>query len=168
MQRLARRVVDKAELQKWLRKEIQGDAPPRRVKKKPEYKYPELIEKLEHGVAGSREFWDNFPVNPDVKGPGPYEIDSDRLMSLAVQLDYPNLRLVEDVCGELINGVDQGVDWKNYQHTRSENNPSVISAEWEPSIGTMRWPRPWPRSSSTGCKNIYLQWMRWPTGSGGG
>ena len=119
--RLARRVVDKAELQKWLKEEIAGEEPPRRRKKQPEYKHPELIEKLEHGRPGSAEFWSNFPVNPDVKAAGPYAIDGDKLMSLAVELDYPHLRLVEEVCQELANGVCQGKGMSRVDRARSDS-----------------------------------------------
>ena len=56
------------------------------------------------------------------------------LMDKAVELDYPHLVKVESVCHELVNGVSQGVQWLGYKHTTSENNPSVLSAEWEPSM----------------------------------
>ena len=107
-QRLADRVVKKGEMQSWLRQAIMGDPPPRRVKKQPAYKYPDLLRELKHGEPGSEKFWDLFPENHDLNGPGPYSIDEGYLMDRAVALDYPHLRKVQDICHELANGVDQG------------------------------------------------------------
>ena len=119
-------------MRSWLLSQLRDDPPPRRVKKCPSYKYPALLEKLVNGQPGSTEFWEEFPVNHDWTPP--YHIDETLLMNTAVELDYPHLRKVEDVCKEIVTGVDQGVDWATYLHTESENNPSVISAEWEPSM----------------------------------
>ena len=107
-QRLADRVVKKGEMQSWLRQAIMGDPPPRRVKKQPAYKYPDLLRELKHGEPGSEKFWELFPENHDLNGPGPYSIDEGYLMDRAVALDYPHLRKVQDICHELANGVDQG------------------------------------------------------------
>ena len=85
-----------------------GDPPPRRVKKQPAYKYPDLLKELKHGEPGSEKFWELFPENHDLNGPGPYSIDEGFLMDRAVALDYPHLRRVQDICHELANGVDQG------------------------------------------------------------
>ena len=116
----------------WLFSQLEGDTPPRRIKKCPNYKYPALLERLVNGETGSAEFWDEFPVNHDWSPP--YHINETLLMDKAIELDYPHLRKVEEVCKEIISGVDQGVDWGKYQHTTSENNQSVTSAEWEPSM----------------------------------
>ena len=56
------------------------------------------------------------------------------LLDTAVRMEYPHLMKVAGVCKEIINGVDQGLDWGKYEHTASANNPSVTSAEWEPSM----------------------------------
>ena len=106
--RLARRVMMKGEMQEWLRAQIEGDPPPRRVKKEPAYKFPKLLEELENGKPGSKRFWELFPKNHDLNGPGPYTLNDSLLMDRALALDYPHLRKVEEVCHELANGVDQG------------------------------------------------------------
>ena len=106
--RLARRVMMKGEMQEWLRAQIEGDPPPRRVKKEPDYKFPQLLEELENGKPGSKRFWELFPKNHDLNGPGPYTLNDSLLMDRALALDYPHLRKVEEVCHELANGVDQG------------------------------------------------------------
>ena len=98
----------KGEMQEWLRAQIEGDPPPRRVKKEPAYKFPKLLEELENGKPGSKRFWELFPKNHDLNGPGPYTLNDSLLMDRALALDYPHLRKVEDVCHELANGVDQG------------------------------------------------------------
>ena len=95
-------------MQEWLRAQIEGDPPPRRVKKEPDYKFPKLLEELENGKPGSKRFWELFPKNHDLNGPGPYTLNDSLLMDKALALDYPHLRKVEDVCHELANGVDQG------------------------------------------------------------
>ena len=95
-------------MQSWLREAIRGDPPPRRVKKQPAYKFPDLLRELEHGKTGSDKFWSLFPENHDLNGPGPYSIDEAHLMEQAVSLDYPHLGRVQDICHELANGVDQG------------------------------------------------------------
>ena len=98
-------------MQRWLREEILGDLPPRRIKKQPAYKYPELLKELKNGEPGSEKFWELLPENHDLNGPGPYSIDEGYLMDRAVALDYPHLRRVQDICHELANGVDQGIPW---------------------------------------------------------
>ena len=98
-------------MQEWLKARIMEGPPPRRVKKEPAYKYPLLLAELENGQEGSDKFWDLFPKNHDLNGPGPYAIDEALLMNRAVSLDYPHLRKVADVCHELANGVDQGEIW---------------------------------------------------------
>ena len=130
--RLATRVARKQELQTWLRDQIGADPPPRRRKKQPVYKHPGLLSKLVLGEPGSTEFWKEFPVNHDWTPP--YNIDEQLLMDTALRMDYPHLMKVAGVCKEIINGVDQGLDWGKYEHTASANNPSVTSAEWEPSM----------------------------------
>ena len=130
--RLVDRVARKGELQKWLRCQLEADPPPRRMKKRPVYKYPELLGKLVLGEPGSDEFWNEFPVNHDWSPP--YNIDEQLLIDTAVRMEYPHLVKVAGVCKEIINGVDQGLDWGKYEHTASANNPSVTSAEWEPSM----------------------------------
>ena len=119
-------------MRRWLLEQLSADPPPRRVKKCPSYKFPTLLDKLVNGQPGSREFWEEFPVNHDWTPP--YHIDESLLMDTAIRLDYPHLVKVADVCKEIVTGVSQGVDWSSYKHTESENNPSVVSAEWEPSI----------------------------------
>ena len=118
----------------WLERELEKGPPERQLKKKPEYKYPELLARLEPGETASQAFWDMFPMNPDQSGPAPIQIDEVKLWDLAVKLKYPNLAVVSDVCWEIEDGVEQGIDWASYKHTESQNNPSVTSEEWEKSI----------------------------------
>ena len=79
---------------------------------------------MKHGEPGSEKFWELFPENHDLNGPGPYSIDEGYLMDKAVALDYPHLRKVQDICHELANGVDQGrlgqrAEWEHTVDHRS-------------------------------------------------
>ena len=65
-------------------------------------------------------FWKIFPFNFKKEGGSPYKIDHEKLRELMLRTGIPEMKMVEAIIHDIINGCDMGVG-EEYIGTRSRN-----------------------------------------------
>ena len=98
------------------------DIPPLKVFKA---KCPEIPILKNYDFGAPRSFWNKFPVNKNIKKPGPFKLDAEQILSRATKCGVQNMRVVRGFVNDIKNGCNLKVDNDAYKPRKSNNAPSA-------------------------------------------